>query len=811
MKNLVYYLLFFSTVVFSQNYHYSIEEARIQPLAAPTGLVASLITQTGVDLSWTASTSTSVTEYWIYSQNILLAKSVGTATTYKITGLTPETIYNLTIRAVDKTSRTSVDSSVLTFTTAKVQTGVNNQLEEIEYFKAYLLPISQKANLQTALDTYGSVRLEKGDYSGVNVVVKSNQRLYGHPSLTQVSNITIAAGSNNVYLENLFPSGKDVTFQAGLPITNCTLKTIKWATIKATNAKVENNLFINIMSIINVDCSVAGYFRNNRIIKHQVHSSSNQLVMKGNSTTPSYGNVHLHSNFLTPAGDATDIDNLKSATFVGLDSEAWNFSGTGTKPMLSMRNMGNVKITDFGGGNGYSTVQTAALNIDADNLFFLNKYIQSEGTSPSSIVGAKTNVLYFEGQHDPYLRASGTVTGFDLKAHYNDGTNYKAITLNGVVQTTSIANPALIETALLGTQYTPWARPLWETLPDPLGVNWKTNRVGKTDSTSYIQNLINTKGIAELPEGVFYISSTLSMIVDGKKGIVGAGTGKTVLVGLTDSFPLITLVESATGDNNFILSNLTLQGGSSGVYAPDATDMIAFTNLKYVVFRNQNYGIHLYRIFGFDNCFFDNISFVDCNIGFFQDPHPVYTFADAGYVDKVVFYNGQYINCNTAVSMKATRADNLNAWVNCKFDNNRLVIDMSGNNFPIAANCDFTNNTGNYTISGELSLYNCKFQYNTPSKATFMSKLTFIEGCNFLDTIKMFPDEIHYNASYYILNSTITGNVTKTYGVNQAVYVNSNLLANPTLSKLLVNVKDNVPSVLISTTPKPYPQLLVIQ
>ena len=187
MKNLVYYLLFFSTVVFSQNYHYSIEEARIQPLAAPTGLVASLITQTGVDLSWTASTSTSVTEYWIYSQNILLAKSVGTATTYKITGLTPETIYNLTIRAVDKTSRTSVDSSVLTFTTAKVQTGVNNQLEEIEYFKAYLLPISQKANLQTALDTYGSVRLEKGDYSGVNVVVKSNQRLYGHPSLTQVS------------------------------------------------------------------------------------------------------------------------------------------------------------------------------------------------------------------------------------------------------------------------------------------------------------------------------------------------------------------------------------------------------------------------------------------------------------------------------------------------------------------------------------------------------------------------------------------------------------------------------------------------
>jgi hypothetical protein len=52
-----------------------------------------------------------------------------------------------------------------------------------------------------------------------------------------------------------------------------------------------------------------------------------------------------------------------------------------------------------------------------------------------------------------------------------------------------------------------------ETLPDPLGANWRTERVGKPDSTAYIQNLINTNGIAELPEGVFYISSTLPMIM----------------------------------------------------------------------------------------------------------------------------------------------------------------------------------------------------------------------------------------------------------------------------------------------------------
>jgi hypothetical protein len=44
-----------------------------------------------------------------------------------------------------------------------------------------------------------------------------------------------------------------------------------------------------------------------------------------------------------------------------------------------------------------------------------------------------------------------------------------------------------------------------ETLPDPLGANWRTERVGKPDSTAYIQNLINTNGIAELQKVSFIL------------------------------------------------------------------------------------------------------------------------------------------------------------------------------------------------------------------------------------------------------------------------------------------------------------------
>jgi hypothetical protein len=693
---------------------------------------------------------------------------------------------------------------------------VNNQLEEIEYFKAYLLPITKKATLQTALDTYGSVRLEKGDYSGVNIVMKSNQRLYGHPTLTKVSQITIASGSTNVVLENLFPADKKIIFQAGGVISNCTLKTIRYAYIVANNAMIENSLFINIQSEIHFDCSSSGYFRNNKFIRHQVSSPNINLLLKGNSNTPSYGNVHLWGNFLTPGGDTTAIDNLSSMNIVNLNVEGWNLSGLGTKPMLNMQNMGNVKISELTGvdyENGF--YNPAPFNIDANELLFLNKGITVDSDAPLPVVGAKTNVITYKNTDANYVRGAGTVTGFDLRTHFNtktDDSKTKEVTLDGVVQTTLIQNPEEITASILGTQYTPWARPTFETLPDPLGINWKTDRVGKPDSTSYIQNLINTKGIAELPEGIFYISSTLSIVKDGKKGIVGAGTGKTVICGLTDDFPLITLVQPVEGDQNFHLSYLTLQGGNVGVYSPDQVNQVAMVNLNYVIFRNQNYGMQFRWNYGLDNCFFNNLSFIDCNLGFFQDVNPDNSNGDYGYVDKVVFYHGQFLNCNIAFSMWADRSSGINAWIDCKFEGNKVLVRAQNVGYSMFANCDIINNTGSdYTIEADLSYYNCKFQNNTPKKATFLSKFTVIEGCNFLDNVKMFPEEIHHNASFYIINSTVTGNVTKTYGVNQASYVNSRLLANPTLSKMLVKVKDNVPTILINTTSKPYPQLLVTQ
>jgi hypothetical protein len=697
----------------------------------------------------------------------------------------------------------------------KPPTGVSNQLEEIKYFEATLWPITKKATLQSALDTYGSVRLEKGDYSGVNIVMKSGQRLYGHPSLTKISNITIAAGSTNVYLESLLPADNFITFEAGGVISNCTFKSIKWATLVGTNVMVENSSFINFSGPIRIDCSQSGYFRNNKIIKHQSQSGPNMLLLKGNSTTPSYGNVSLHTNFLTPHGDTTDLNGLQSLTFVGLDAEGWNLTGEGTKAMISAVNIGNVKITDFNGANSYSAVKTPSFDIDAANVFFLDKAMNV----PTDVLAVRTNMFVVNGG-GTYTRKPGTVTGFDLLGNLNAS---NSISYNGVVQTSTMTNTAVINNisnVILGTKYTPWARPAWETLPDPLGPNWKTERVGKPDQTTYIQGLIDTRGIAELPEGVFYIGSTLKLPIDSNHGIVGQGTGKTVLVGLRDDFPLISLTGGQ--DANFILAYLTLQGGSKGIYASQdyGTQHMSYQQMKFVVFRNQNYGMELKQIRGFDNNFLENIGFVDCNIGFFQNPLTPYAndIDTSSFVDKTMFYKNQFINCVTAVSMLATRADNLDAWVDCKFSGGKKALALSAQNAPLAANCDFTNYSGvNVITSNVFSIYNSNVYSNSITGSVINTINANIEGCQFLDNAPLFSPVLYNALNNHIVNSTITGNVVTNippnqgYGLESAVYVNSTFLANTALSKLLVNVKAGVPTVIINTTPNPYPQLLVRQ
>ncbi|NER13142.1 T9SS type A sorting domain-containing protein [Leptobacterium flavescens] len=90
---------------------------------APTNLAAANVTQTTVDLSWTASTdNVGVTEYDVYQGGAVIATVAGT--THQVTGLTANTAYTFTVRAKDAAGNESADSNAVNVTTQNSTPGV---------------------------------------------------------------------------------------------------------------------------------------------------------------------------------------------------------------------------------------------------------------------------------------------------------------------------------------------------------------------------------------------------------------------------------------------------------------------------------------------------------------------------------------------------------------------------------------------------------------------------------------------------------------------------------------------------------------
>jgi len=82
----------------------------------PTNLVATNLKQSSFTLSWTASTDNKgIASYEIFANG--LSKGTTTTTTMNLTGLTPETLYTMTVTAKDATGNTSDASAGLAVTT----------------------------------------------------------------------------------------------------------------------------------------------------------------------------------------------------------------------------------------------------------------------------------------------------------------------------------------------------------------------------------------------------------------------------------------------------------------------------------------------------------------------------------------------------------------------------------------------------------------------------------------------------------------------------------------------------------------------
>lgn len=101
-----------------QLYNYLYNNGVIDTVAPtpPSALVTGTITDTSVILNWTASTDTNFTGYKVYKDGVFLANVTKPTVTYTATGLTADTSYVFSVKAVDAGGNLSTAISITTTT-----------------------------------------------------------------------------------------------------------------------------------------------------------------------------------------------------------------------------------------------------------------------------------------------------------------------------------------------------------------------------------------------------------------------------------------------------------------------------------------------------------------------------------------------------------------------------------------------------------------------------------------------------------------------------------------------------------------------
>ncbi|RRB04566.1 putative Ig domain-containing protein [Larkinella rosea] len=196
--------------------------------SAPTNLAASNITQTSLQLNWTASSdNVGVAGYDIYRGGSKINVNIVNATTYAVTGLTPNTAYSFVVVARDAALNTSGNSNTVNVTTLDVSSNPPPVAPAVSPLSATLNATYTSAPLPTFTDsdplTYSMTGLPSGlTFNPTTRVVSGLPTQQGTFTLTYSAadaqsktdlSITLVVGT----------SGPVITgnFQGYLDVVNC--------------------------------------------------------------------------------------------------------------------------------------------------------------------------------------------------------------------------------------------------------------------------------------------------------------------------------------------------------------------------------------------------------------------------------------------------------------------------------------------------------------------------------------------------------------------------------------------------------------
>ncbi|MBI3980842.1 hypothetical protein HY345_02490 [Candidatus Microgenomates bacterium] len=714
---------------------------------------------------------------------------------------------------------------------------------------AYELPVSKSADLQKALATYKVVRLEKGDYSKSlsQITLSSNQQLYGFAGNgipgdvvegTIVPKIVIPGGTSQVVLSGIKTSNIEFSPSDQVTSGNCFMRLNSYqGRIVADGAKLENNIFLRVNIPFFADLKSHGYLRNNRFIGTTLvncHPASGEylcLDIKGDTSRKSGGNVWLWLNNLAPWGNAIYLENLADANFVLFDVENWSWTQKATQAMFKTGPMGSVRILAAEGGQYESNpIKTGFFDIAAEEINFYDFTDNGGSAADPRLVFQKENKrssqIHFNRNFSTDDRAENPVR---LKTLFGGGCCQDIMVNDNNALTSALTaqqQAALKQIFLPTNQATVvWERPSFsDKIANPAGENWQTERKTKTDSTTYLQNLINTNNIARLPAGVYYISQPLKL--KRGQGIIGAGEDKTAIVAKNSDIDILRGDEGKsvsweiTDENNFYdtfytLSDITLQGGKNGLHMDEHgsgnVTRFDFGGFSHVTFRDMTEaGIFIDGIGSWDNNFHDNLTFYNNSVGVKQRNSPnSKTFVGLGHIDKNIFFHSRFIANGRGIDFKSRRANVANGFINSLFkDNTVQAVDTTSTGRVIYANTDFINNAGNPTIkAGDTltSFVNAYFRADEKGQ-TMLDNGVEVEGSIFERGTSQTATIMRGGWGTFYNNKSQDMPMG---ALDQGLVINNSFPLDSVLNTPGVFIKDGKATIFLSGQTDPKPQLLV--
>ena len=546
---------------------------------------------------------------------------------------------------------------------------------------AYRVPLRNKTQLQSLINTYGVVRLDAGDYaSGVGAItLQAGQAIYAPPGeMTRLpSNITIAPGANGATIKGGSGNfGAYITFPpSATPTSNVTISSMIQMGIRSNGASLDRLAVLNMAHhAIDINNTAGGYLRRSRFVRLQAHGGGSNIEgyfegkpiisIQGKADRSSWGNSIDFVNVLDPWSSQFVISGQADFAINNVDLEQYQAVRDGG-PAFKFRNCGRVWITNV---QGYIFGQVS-LDNGADELF-VNGFVLGQQDAGNWIAQASNNVMVWanSGNRKGWMQDLGSG-----KTRVYSEPSSPALRVNGSTSAPSGAALTALQTMLTSepAAFANWQPPVLRAVPDPAGPNWAMGRSGKPDSREMLQAIINNnRQLAELPAGVFYISAPLDHYPD--QCIAGKGKGATAIIPMNDTFAAFKTAWNRPGPDESTsglhLIDMTVQGGSAGWMQAEYGNQTTLFNFGHVAFRNQaNAGILLQSTYAWDNGWLESVDFVNCATGV----KTVGTGSGAQfttcYMDKVVFYRCQYLNCGRAVHLNNTRVNNSNLWLECYF------------------------------------------------------------------------------------------------------------------------------------------------